>query len=167
MTTFDQYRFDIRTKEQAMRDIKMGTKRQNLVVKAFIKYWEKVFGETPKVEDNGCDNTGEFLEQDKVSADADIKLNGHLLEIKTIHGYPKELWLKKDHIDRLIKDGAHVLLCIGDFTNRKDIYFTTIFNDQLKEIVKDCDIDYPEKYGMMKAVYVVYPNQFVWGKLPC
>jgi hypothetical protein len=168
MNNPDIYRFDTRTKEEAIRDIKEGHRRQEMVVNGFARFWFNQFGEYPHIENNGCDNSGDYLEAHQVTADADILVNGHKVEIKTTqfkHHPPKELWLKKEHTDRLIRDGAHIIYAIGDFDSG-NLFFTLIMNDELEQIAQNAEIDYPEKFGYRKAVYVVPTNDFKWAKLP-
>jgi hypothetical protein len=167
MNTIDTYRFDGRTKEQFIRDTKEGHRRQALVVVGFAKYYEMKTGEQAIIEDNGCNNSGEYLEAHQVSADADMKVNGHLVEVKTqfTETFTDELWFKKDHIDKLIRKGSHLIFAYGDFRQNK-ILFSLIMNDELEELVKDAEIEYPAKYDYRKAVYVISPKQLRWDDLP-
>lgn len=164
-TQLDTYRFDGRTKEEFNRDQKEGHRRQEIVKKGFAKFLEQQTGVKPEVQDNGCDNSGEYLEAHQVSAEADLVVNGQLIEVKTQFSrtFSEEIWLKKDHTDRMVRDGAHILFAFGDF-DTGDIIFTLLSNDYIKQIVKFADVDYPAKFDYRKAVYVLSPKDMPWWK---
>lgn len=161
------YMYDVRTKEEAERDIRKGNERAKQVMKRFKKYLTAKYGEEPIIEENGCESGYEdcIIDIRKVNEEPDYIVNGHLIEVKTALGIPKVIWLKKSQTDKLVKKGGHILFAMGDF-EEGNLFFTLINNGKLKEIVEDAKVVYPTAYGCMKACYEVSRNQFVWDYLP-
>lgn len=161
------YMYDVRSREEAERDIRKGNQRAKEVMKRFEKYLTQKYGEKPVVEENGCEAGLKdcIIDPRKVTEEPDYIVNGHLVEVKTAVGIPKVIWLKKSQIDKLVKKGGHVLFAMGDF-EEGNLFFTLISNDKLKEIVKSAEVVYPAAYGYMKACYEVFRSQLVWDYLP-
>ena len=161
------YMYDVRTKEEAERDIRRGNERAKQVMKRFKQYLTKKYGEEPVIEENGCEAGYEdcIIDPRRVTEEPDYRVNGHLVEVKTAVGIPKTIWLKKSQVDKLADKGGHILFAMGDF-REGNVFFTLIDNSKLKEIAETARVTYPAAYGYMKACYEVSRNQFVWDYLP-
>lgn len=110
------YRKDFRTDEQFIQDIAKGNERERLAISLFKSYLKRTFGECPIFTDNGCDMSGEYIEDLKqVSTGADYKVgkNGLSLEVKTSVGHNREIFLKTKQLDSYIRQGASILYVQG------------------------------------------------------
>jgi hypothetical protein len=89
----ENYRYDSRTQDQFIQDIKRGTARERLAISLFQNYLRREFGFTGVIKENGCDMSGAFIRDiRKVSTEADYLVGEAQLplEVKTSVGH-KEL----------------------------------------------------------------------------
>lgn len=158
----ENYRMDGRSKEQFIQDIKKGNDRERLAIKLFTGFLRRDFGSTIIVEENGVDMSGDFIEDDnKVTAEADYKVNGELMEVKTSSGHSKDIYLKVRQIDSYIKQGASLLYVNG--INREVPAFTFWTVEELKEMRQTLKaVTPPGKVNGGKLSYKINASDYDW-----
>lgn len=137
------YRFDCRTEEQFIEDVKRGTERERLAISLFQGFLEKELGVEVVVEDNGVDMTGNFIHDERmVTAGADFKVNGLPLEVKTSKNHLMKILLKKSQVRSYIHQNASLLFVSGIGSDQLAFTFFTV--EDLKRIQKTAKIEQPE-----------------------
>lgn len=160
-------RFSGRTKEQFAEDIKKAHSNERDIIER-IKIWYKQEKNIElTIEDNGVDNTGEYLELENVTTDADFKVNGELFEVK-YHIQDLELFrMKYTRIVSYYKQRAYIVLVNGYETDSprftimspKKIYLLIKRKKQEEKI-------YRFKLWEGKMVIEMNDTDFIWYQLP-
>jgi hypothetical protein len=112
----ENYRYDNRTQDQFIQDIKKGTARERLAISLFKNYLRREFGFTGVIKENGCDMSGAFIEDGrKVSTEADYLVGEAQLplEVKTSAGHIINIHIKAKQLDSYIRQGASILYVNG------------------------------------------------------
>jgi hypothetical protein len=132
------YRFDKRTKEQFIEDIKNATKVEQALMKYYVG-WLNRHNKRAKsytYRDNGIDNSGKFLE--KADSRADFCLDtpsgkSHLIEIKFSRKENKNFHIKVTHVNRCITDDVCVVVFMDvDGENKR---FCILTPDMLRHMM--------------------------------
>lgn len=155
------YRFDNRSESEFKRDIKDRTLQERELFFRWLEIQEKNTGTKPVFIDTGCGSHGEFLEDDKVSYDADFDVEGiGPLEVKFAKPLLVEVFhLKVGQVASYIKQGATLLMVNG--INEPVAMYTMISVESLQEIVDECEIVKWRGFGF-KPSYRIPVDKFVW-----
>jgi hypothetical protein len=145
-----------------MEDIELSSKIERLIVERYARYVKRVYGVEIVVTDNGCDNSGGYLPDCKVSTKADFLINGKPYEIKHFKPMLRELPLKADSLQSYIDQGAQILLVNGYAS--KHPQFTLIQPHHIQRIVDTCTT-VPHKPWGGKPVYMMLKKDFNWNNL--
>jgi len=127
---------DNRTDKQFMGDIELSSIIERLIIERYAKYVKRVYGTEIEITDNGCDNSGKYLPESKVSTKADFLINGKPCEVKHLKPMLAEIPLKADSLQSYIDQGASILLVNG--YSSKHPRFTLIQPHQLQLIIDTC-----------------------------
>ncbi len=162
--SIDKYRFDRRTKEEFIHDIKKGNKREALSITLFRIYLRREFGFKGDIVPNGCDMTGDFIEdEEKVTTDADYLFgkNKLPLEVKTSAGHNTTIYMKVNQVDSYIKQGASVLYVNGIEGHKPAFTLWTV--EDLKEMRDTLETTIPPN-GILggKLSYVIDARDYKW-----
>jgi hypothetical protein len=142
----NSYRMDFRSKDQFIQDIEKGNARERLAITLFKNYLIREFGFTGEITENGCDMSGEFIEDmQNVSSGADYVFGNNKLplEVKTSTGHNTTIFLKVKQINSYIRQGASVLYVNGIERDFPAFTFWTV--EDLKEMVRTCEKVIPPK----------------------
>lgn len=153
------YRADKRNLTQFKRDIKIGNETERKIINMYKEYFMEVYGLHIDIQENGCDNSGEFLEEDQISSSADFIVNGQRLEVKFNNEKLSYFHIKERHIHSYIKQGASVLWVNGWKTKRPR--FTVIDPRLLIRIVNNNDTIRLREWGNKEA-YRLYAEDYQW-----
>jgi len=156
-----EYRKDWRTDEEYANDIAYGHKVEKDIIEAYAKHLRNKYNMEVVVEDNGVDNSGEVIDADKVSTDADFRLNGILVEVKFMNNMCNEFRFKESQLHSYLKQGAVVLFVNGWTTDNPE--FTVMKSDKLNWI-KDGFKAKPFKSWGYKHCYFLKKYHFQWHK---
>ena len=107
-----KYRFDSRSKDEFMSDIKRSTAIERWLVELYVEEKQKQ-GNNISYINNGVDNTGEFVERATSAADYKFTINGEsrLIEVKTSPiGNNTKSTFKVSSLKANIKDGVYLLV---------------------------------------------------------
>lgn len=148
-----------RTYDEFKRDIKQSTIDERIIIEKYRDYCKTVHNIDIIIEDNGVDNTGEFLDVSQVRSDADFKVNGKLVEVKTIKDKLKVFRLKVASIKSYIKQNATMLLVSGWKTEEPE--FTMITPKLMKHLLKTKKIEVARDWENKKIVKLTY-DDFNW-----
>jgi hypothetical protein len=148
-----------RTVEQYKQDIKQAHKDERIVIEKYAEYCKKNYGLDLVIEDNGCDNSGEFLNIDEVTSDADFIVNGKLVEVKVVRYKLTNFRLKVDSLKSYIKQKAYMLLVVGWKTDNPE--FTLLKPKKMIELLKTKKVYTDRDWENKKVVKVSY-NDFDW-----
>lgn len=109
-----KYRKDSRTKSQFIQDIKNSTLTEQTLIKLYMEDLNDRKGGGYSYIDNGCDNTGEFLKDKKVTTAADfiiIKNNTtHKAEIKFSRPRITAFHIKVHQLKSYIKQDCCIIM---------------------------------------------------------
>lgn len=158
-TIYKPDRYDVRTEAEFKQDIKAGHEIERDIIQTFASIIKKKTGKEAVIVDNGVDNTGDFLYQDKVTMDADYIVNGVLIEVKFIKPQVSSFHFKVAQLDSYIKQGAGVL-----FVNGYDTYtptYTVMTPKQLKVIKEKVKPVQCDLWGG-KLAYKLQVHWFDW-----
>jgi hypothetical protein len=158
-------RFDYRSKEEFKREIKDRTEQERLLFLRWIKILEaEAGGITPKYQDNGCGQHGEFLENHEVSLDADFVVDGYgPLEVKFAKPLLKDVFhLKVGQTKSYIKQGATVLMVNGADELVPD--YVLLNPEVLQNIVDNCPVVRWGGFGG-KPSYRIKVDKYIWRPL--
>lgn len=155
----DQYRFDVRSKEQFTRDIADG----NRIERMLLERWLLTIG-NPSYQDNGCGNDGEYLEFKDVTTDPDFIVDGvGKVEVKFCRPIPEFFHLKVGQVEQYVAEEAQLLMVLG--AGKEHPKFTLISVDDLKFLLEACDHVVCRQFGNKKALRV--PREWIqWDVLP-
>lgn len=156
-----EYRKDWRNDKEFENDILLGHKAEKDIINSFANYLREVEGMKVIVEDNGVDNSGAFVAEDKVSTDADFLVNGQLIEVKFMNNLCKEFRFKKDQLRSYIKQDATVLFVNGWQTDEP--VFTLMSPEKMKDI-SETRIARPFQPWGFKPCYFLKAFTFKWTK---
>ena len=159
------YRFDKRSKEEFVDDIKASTRTESVLLNLWLDYLERKDGTRPVFRYTGCgEDDGEFLEDKKVTTHADYQVDGHgLVEIKFSKKLlPKVFHLKEKQVESYLKQEANILMVNGAMTD--DPVFTIITHDALKGIAENCKVRPWPGFGNKRS-YIVHVSDFIWRHL--
>lgn len=155
---------DNRSKEQFIRDIKKGNERERLAITLFKSYLRNEFGFEGAIEENGCDMSGEFIEDiSKVTSGADyvVGANKLPLEVKTAAGHVPTIYLKVNQVKSYIRQEASLLYVNG--IERPVPAFTFFTLEDLKEIQSTCEIvTPPNNIQGGKLSYKIDAHELTW-----
>lgn len=156
------YRMDVRTKDEFIHDISHSTEVESKIINAYKNQMEEK-GYVINVSDNGCDNDGSILEDDKVNTDADFNVNGKPLEVKFNKERLSEFHIKRYQLLSYIKQGASILWVNGWST--RNPRFTILKVKDLKEIYLDNSsiVEFNSWGG--KKCHKIYPENYRWINL--
>lgn len=156
------YRMDSRTQEEFCKDIKKGNEREGLAMTLFTSYLRRELDFTGEIEDNGCDMSGEFIEDlSKVDTGADYLVAGKKVEVKTSTGHAVTIYLKKKQIESYIQQGASLLFVNGIERDIPAFTFWTV--DDLKEMKRTLETEIPpRKINGGKESYKVDGLDYEW-----
>lgn len=160
------YRKDFRSDEEFRRDIKAGALAEKQILERWLNVVEKETGTRPAFTDNGCDNSGEYLEERDVTLDADYSVEGYgLIEVKFAN--PKlhtTFHLKVDQVDRILQDESKILFANG-WATKNETMFALITPDELgAAILRSRQVPWHGFGG--KMAYRLKVNHFHWQRLP-
>lgn len=152
-----------RTYDEFKEDIKKGHRDERIVIERYAKFYKSKTGKELTIVDNGVDNSGEFLDVDKVNHSADFLVNGKPIEVKIIEKDLFKFRLKLNLLKAYVKEGASVLIVLGWETDTPK--FTILDVDKLKHVIK---------YGAKqvsgdwegKPTVQLYRNSYKWSYLP-
>lgn len=151
-----------RTYEQFKEDIKQSTLDERVIIEKYKLYCKRNYNIDIIIEDNGVDNTGEFLEVSKVRSDADFIVNGKLVEVKTIKNKLDSFRLKVASIKSYIKQNATMLLVSGWKTDNPE--FTMITPKLMNNLLKTKTITVARDWENKKIIKLSY-DDFKWDIL--
>lgn len=101
------YRFDNRTKEQFKQDIKDCHKDELTIA---LSICQNIYNEKkiwPLLDTNGCDNSGEFLEDKNVTSDPDFIIDGVYTEITKSNTVCKKYFHEKlNKVNKALSDNS-------------------------------------------------------------
>ncbi len=134
------YRKDSRNQETFEADIKAGASIERHLIKAYISDLNKRKGGGYSYLDNGCDNTGEFLEDHKVTTDADfIILKGktkYKAEIKFSRPTVNSFHLKEHQLRSYIKQDCCIIMFNG-VDDPDKIAYTILYPKNFQEYLEN------------------------------
>lgn len=158
------YRMDSRTKEQFIADIERGNSRERLAISLFKSFLRNEFGLTGEISENGCDMSGEFIEDiSKVSSGADYAVgkNKLPLEVKTSSGHTTTIYMNVKQVDSYIRQGASVLYVNGIERDVPAFTFWTV--EDLKQIKRTCEkVIPPNNVNGGKESYKINALKYSW-----
>jgi hypothetical protein len=152
------YRFDKRSKEEFIQDIKQTI---NIEDEIFHK-WINIIGQ-PKYKKNGCGKNGEFLPDKKVSTAADYEVENYgRIEVKFSRKNLKtHFHLKVGQVKSYLKQNASILM-INDYNG--DPTYVLINPTILEKISNTCKIVPFQGFGS-KASYKIPISTLIWRPL--
>ena len=156
------YRMDVRTKEQFEKDIAVGTAIEHDIIQKYKRYFEAIYHRELVVVDNGCDNSGGYLQDSQVTTKADFSLNGKLVEVKFNKHTMSVFRVKKSQLESYIRQGAIMLWVNGNGTATPT--FTLLKVSQMEAIIKD-KVPFEFATWGNKLCYQIYASEFVWSPL--
>lgn len=156
------YRMDNRTKEQFAHDIQIGTSIEKDIIERYASFAKSKYGIELEIEDNGCDNSGQFLADSQVSTKADFKINGKPVEVKFNNQKLQLFRLKASQLKSYLHQGATLLWVNGYETNTPMATFLTT-----KHLEKIRDTKTPVLFDGWggKLCYEMQTVEFKWFKL--
>jgi hypothetical protein len=160
-------RYAGRTKEQFIKDIKEAHKKERDIAERISIWYKTNHNKDLHIEDNGVDNTGEYLEVEDVTTDADFVINGDLTEIKY---HIKDLpffRMKYRKLISYIKQKAYIILVNG--YNTPSPRFCIITPKKMYRLIKKRRKEgniYRFKLWEWKMVVAVWESDFKWYSLP-
>lgn len=160
------YRKDVRSDDQFKRDIKAGSIAERRIIERWLNVVEKETGRRPSFNDNGCDNSGSYLEEDQVTQAADYVVEGYgLVEVKFSN--PKlhhSFHLKVDQVERILKDKSKILFVNG-WSTKRNAEFVLITPDELLAATRSAPQVVWRGFGG-KLSFKISVNKFHWQSLP-
>lgn len=142
-----------------MADIKQASHDERVIIELYADFVKRKHGRDLVIEDNGCDNTGEFLEIDQVNKNADFIVNGHLVEVKTIEQKLSTFRLRLYAIEAYIKQKASMLLVYGWKTDNPE--FTMVTPTMMRNWLRSKPISIARDWEN-KKVMKFSRDEFVW-----
>jgi len=160
------YRKDFRNDEEFKRDIKAGSVAERKILKRWLNLVERETGRRPSFKDNGCDNSGEYLEEPDVTQDADYEVEGYgLIEVKFSNPLLHNVFhLKVDQVCRILADKTNILFANGWSVKGKTMYAFITPEDLEAAVMKAEQVSW-HGFGN-KMAYRLRVNQFRWHRLP-
>jgi hypothetical protein len=140
------YRFDVRSKQQFKKDIKLCHKIEVEIAARLCIKVHAITGQWPELVPTGSDMTGAFIPKEgKVTSDPDFKINDQLVEI-THSGTVcnKYFHQKVSKIDRAIREG-HVLIFVNGFKVDKQPKYVWLEADTIEHFTQKAI----SKYGVV------------------
>lgn len=159
----NSYRFDYRSEEQFVRDIKSRTLEERALFECWLDLIEKETGNRPAFKDTGCGKDGNLLQDNEVSTDPDFDVNGFgLVEVKFSKPKIKDNFhLKVSQVKQYLKKNVTILMVNGSDTTPE---FTMLKADALKNISKFCEKVCFGGFGG-KLSYRIPIGMFIWRQL--
>lgn len=154
------YRIDNRSIEQFTKEIKESHEIERNIIDAYCQYVKETYGMDLVVEENGVDNSGEFI-AGKVTTDADFLINGAPVEVKFNKNMLSVFHLKVSQVWSYLKQNATILWVNGYETENP--VFTLITPPQIKKMIIGREQIHFEKWR--KRVYRFYANEFTWKSI--
>lgn len=163
MTNSEYRRLAGRTNDEFKSDIKKAHSIEKEIIERFAIYNKNQYGIDIDIENNGVDNSGEFLELKDVRMDADFIVCGRKMEVKYLEGWRDFFRLKVINLRSYLKQKAYILLVNGWGTENPQ--FTLIKTKELKRILR-----YGKQYNFKKwenkRVVEIYADEYFWNNLP-
>ncbi len=158
------YRFDGRSKEQFEKDILDRTLEEKRLFLLWIQLLEKKNGQKVEYKNTGCDNSGEYLEDQDVSTVADFEVEGYgRVEVKFSKPVlDKFFHLKSSQVKKYINQNATILMVNGTSSD-KPVY-TMLDAKCLTKISEECK-EIPWAGFGRKMSYKIPINMFIWRPL--
>lgn len=160
-------RFSGRTKEEFMHDIKKAHSIERDIIERIKKYYKIELDIDLTIEDNGIDNTGEYLEIEHVTTDADFKVNGELFEVKYHINDLDFFRMKYTRLISYIKQRAYIVLVNGYETDSPR--FAIISPKKMYRLIKKKKQNgeiYNFRLWENKKVVEMHDTEFTWYPLP-
>lgn len=155
------YRKDYRDHKTFCDDIKKATATERAILDRWLEILAKQYGQRPKVKNNGCANSGEYLEQKDVTAAEDYEIEGiGLVEIK--FSYPKlkeHFHFKTGHVNRYLRNKSTILFVDGWASNSPE--YTVIEATTLERLVATAEIVNCRQFGGKEA-YRFKTGSLLW-----
>ena len=153
------YRYDVRTRDQFIEDIRVCTSKEKEIAMLFKQFYERRYGEELVITNNGCDNSGTYLDDKNVSTASDFVMNGRLMEIKFSNKFIPIFRFKIDQIRSYIKQRSYLLMVNGFDTG--DPKFK-IFSP--KELLHIRNLKKPVEFSAWgnKLVYELHIKDYNW-----
>ena len=153
------YRKDHRTTEQFEKDIRCRTNKERFLIELFIKECE-YHGKLIRIENNGVDNSGQFMQKSNCNADYSYTHDGkvNLLEVKC-SPVSHKCTFKVYNLQQYIKQEASILLFYGVGKIDKDPSKIDYKNTRWAIIV-------PEKIQQMLDEHEPY-KEYLFGNKMC
>jgi hypothetical protein len=155
------YRRDRRSLDAFKADIKNGALAERQIIERWLQTVEKETGNRPKFTDNGCDNSGEYLEDRDVSLEPDFYVDGYgFIEVK--FSYPKlrgRFHLKTDQVVYYLRNNTTILFADGWRTDSP--VFTVIVPSELEKLVNGQNTIKFDGFGG-KDAYRISTDRLTW-----
>ncbi len=157
-------RRDVRSVKQFKEDIKWSSDREKHLMKLFAREM-RYRGHTIKYENNGVDNSGEFVEFSNNQPDYKVTIDGkeQLVEIKANPYHHKQTFKTYD-IEAYIKYKAYILLFYNIGHNKTvvspDTKWGLIDTKSLEKIYKDVEARRGDAKWGFKPVLIIYPKDY-------
>lgn len=158
------YRYDNRSEDQFKKDIKSRTKRERALFILWLDLLEKTNGTRPEWTDTGCGQSGELLEDDKVSMKPDFNVEGYGdIEVKFSKPLLNKFFhLKANQVKSYCKAGATILMING--SDEKVPQYTMLRASALQDVIDTCKVIPWTGFGG-KPSYKIPVSKFVWRPL--
>lgn len=156
-------RFAGRDLEQFIIEIKEETLIEKELMERIKRYYKQEYDKDLIVENNGVDNTGEYVKEGEVTLDADFRVNGKLFEVKHHKGDLKRFRMKCEKIESYVEQDAYIALINGYCTDNPR--FTIIKPRKIYRMMMGRTIyHYPPWENQI--VMNVKDSEFKWHPLP-
>lgn len=156
---------------RTVQEFKVEIKDHHIIQRELMEcvnlYYKQNRDKELTIEDNGVDNSGEYVEPDKLNSEADFLVNGKKFEVKFFYHDRKVFRLKYMNLLSYVKQDAYICIINGYGTDNPR--FAIIGKEKLKKMYpnkkKNWKI-YPYNKWEGKWVMVCYDYEFKWYPLP-
>lgn len=132
------YRFDKRTKEQFLADIKSASRTEKVLLEKWLDKVQQKTGVRYAYQDTGSDNSGEYLESKDVTCKADFELEEiGPTEVKFSKTLIDPFHLKISQVKSYIKQDAFIIFFNGVETAKPEFTMfmsTDVLKMNLEEV---------------------------------
>lgn len=170
-------RFDNRSKNQFIQDIKTSHKIEAEIAVRLCVSWHAKTGIWPELIPAGLDFTGEYVSQNnKVTCDPDFSIDGLFVEItRSNNECSRYFHEKKYKVDKCISNG-HSMVFVNGFVQYKQPNFILLNHKQLEEFTNKSKSKYKDAVqpghgktgftGKPAYRYDIYWFKDLWRPLP-
>lgn len=170
MANNNSFRFDNRTKDEFIRDIKSGHKAELEIAVRYCCLLKQKAYKWPKLKGVGVDFTGKFIESTKdVTSYPDFIVDDKVIEITRADTLCREFFHEKvGKVNKCVQNG-HSLMFVNGFKAKETPSFILLGPDKLDMYTKSSK----EEYGLVKHPgtggkegYRYCVTWFKWETLP-